>query len=461
MDKYIEVIKRVCELEESNDIYTENISGIPIWLCVYRKYRDRYIDMESGVPPMSNHGKLNLLRCVKTTFKSAYQFFSLILRKKETDNVIYGFPRLESIEGIYVDKFCDELIRQTQLADSYLYFERSRSFNHLHPRGINNIVWTEFIDNLCIILGYVGIPITYLSNKSIFESLFKKVTNLVPLTLGDKKFIVRKVGSDLIKYHLTSNLFRRLKVKRIFAPVLRNFPYLVAAAKELNIPCFEIQHGITEGPTPLYSGTYLHEFSPTAFLAFGNTSMIPVFNVPMEKMVNIGFAYKQYLYKRSPKEILKNHYLFVSDPEITQYIIDVVCEIKKDNPECEFTIRFHPLEKPSDSQIAYLKENGVSIDDGKENSTLAIMKYEGILGEKSTVLYEALNFGKKVAKISYNKLNVNMDVSEETKKGFCVLSGIEEFKLFKKADLRRPVGMEFYSDFKKDAFAKILLLSNY
>lgn len=461
MNKYIDSINKICQLEIDLDIYEERICKIPIWLCVYRKFRDRYIESGSGVLPMSNHGQLNLLRCIKTTFKSACQFFTLILKGKKIDNAIYGFPRLERIEGVYVDKFCDELIRQTPLADSYLYFERSRSFNHLFPRGIDNIIWTEFIDNLCIILGYIGIPITYLFNNNTFNTLFNKASSIITLSSKDKKFIVRKVGSDLIKFHITYFLLRRLKVKRIFAPVLRNMPYLVATAKKLNIPCFEIQHGITEGPTPLYSGTYIQEFSPTAFLAFGSTSMIPVFNVPIEKMVNIGFAYKQYLYTLSPKEILNDHYLVVSDPEITQSIIDVVCNIKKDNPKCEFTIRFHPLEKPSDSQIEYLKEHGVYIDDGKENSTLAVMKYQGVVGEKSTVLYEALNFGKKVAKINFNKLNINMDVSEETKKGFYVLNGIEDFKFFKKADFPRQAGLEFYSDFKKDAFAKILLLSNY
>lgn len=457
---YINSILRVCKLEKANNIFCEKLGVIPIWSTVILQMRGKFTEKYAHVAPISNHPKFNLRKLIFTTIKSFYQICSLYFSGKSIENVIYGFPRLEQINGNYVDKFCDELILQTELSESYVYFARSRSFDHPQPRNLPNVVWVEFVDNIGVICGILGTPLLYLINRKKFKSLFSKANNILSLTYKDKIFIIRSVGTEVVRFFLTKRILKKLQTKRVFSPVLPTRPFLIAAAKSLDLPCFELQHGMTEGPTRLYSGEYLADFSPTAFLAFGKSSLIRMFNVPMEKMFNIGFAYKTFLLKQI-RNFDKKHYLFVSNTAITQSIIDVACDLKKLYPDCKFSIRFHPHEKPSPKQIQQLKSGDINITDNKENSSIAILKYEGVIGEISTMLYEALTMRKKAAKIHFHNLNPDLDEKEEKNKGFFILNGIRDFADFIDFDLNNTSILEFYSEFNEEEFNKILKISHF
>lgn len=455
MENYISYINKICRLEKEVGIYDIRIKGVPIWMCVYRRYRDRYLEDNCGIPPMKNHAQFVLKDYIYSTLKSAIQYFRYLLSGKSVNNIMYGFARLEHIDNVYVDKFLDGIIQTTSINDSYLYLERGRSGKHMAPRLISNVVWLEFIDNLALIVGKIGYSFLYRKYRSEFNLLFSKANNILKIDKADKKYIIGKVGMDIIRIKLTKLLLKRLNAKRVFATTLRNKPYLIAAANSLNLPCYEIQHGITEGPTPMYSGEYIDDFSPTLFLAFGKTSMIPVFNVPMHKMINIGFKYKSILQSKISSYI-PMHYLLISDPEITQDIVDVACRLSNFYPNYKFSIRFHPMEKASVEQIDELAMAGVEIASNDENSSLAVLKYEGVIGEKSTVLYEALSLGIKTAKLYFDKLNIGLNEKEELLKGFFLISKIEDFDRFKDYSLSNSYTPEFYSDFNYQEFDKLL-----
>lgn len=455
MNDYILNINYICNREEELDIYQERIHNIPIWRCVYRKYRDRYIEDKCGVPPMKNHSVLSIMKMIHSTLRGFRDFIKYTLLAQSIDNIVYGFPRLESVDGIYIDKFCDFLIKNTDISQSYLYMERGRSGRHFTERPLRNIFWLEFIDNIALLGSRILGPIIYRTHKSTFDRLFFKASKLCRFDKKDKKFVINRFANDIIRYRLSKILLKRIKAKRIFATTLHANAYLIATAKVLNIPCYEIQHGITEGPTPMYSGTYIEDFSPTAFLAFGQTSMIPVFNVPINKMINIGFAYKDYL-KSKNINIHSDTYLIVSDPEITSQIIDVACELKKTYSFLEFHIRFHPLEKPTKQHINRLLQSRIKVATNETNSTLASMAYAGIIGEKSSVLYECVSMGKKTGKLFFGGMNVGINPEEEEKKGFYILTTIEGFTSFHEKRIDMKNIPEYYSEFERNAVNALL-----
>lgn len=460
MAEHLESILEVCKLEEDLNIYEEKLGIIPIWSSVFLKMREKYTDIHGNFPPLLSHSHFNLKNCILTSWKSFRQFLRLLFTNYEIENIFFGFPRLESIDGEYVDKFCDGIIKRPEISNSFLYLERGRSFKHFSPRDITNIFWVEFIDNFAITLGFALLPMLYVLKNRRYKSTFKKASNIIPITRSEKKLILRKSISDNIKLKIYAYIFKKHKVKRIFAPALKNLASVIGIAKYLNIPCFELQHGKTEGPSRLYSGIYMETFSPTAFLAFGNSSMQPFFNVPIHKMYNIGFAFKELLQSKG-YSVKKDHYLFVSDPEITQEIIDSACELKNLYPHYEFSIRFHPLEVPSSKQKQQISEGKINIASNKENSTLAILKYEGIIGETTSVLYESLAFNKKTAKLAYNGLNRNMNAGKEKAKGFFVLSKPQDFEAFLSFTTQKDNSLEFYSEFNDKEFNKILRIKHF
>lgn len=454
MKKYTQSIIDVCTIEDKLGLYDIWASGFPIWRLVYRKYRDRYIQMHSGVEPMHTNPKFNIRHIIESTLKSFCQYIRLLMWPKKAEFVFYGFPRLEKIDEIYVDKFCDPIIQQTEIKHSYLYIERGRSGIHQQPRCDTNILWIEFIDNLALLFS----PVYSLYFKYKYNSEFSKIYSLAKdtfnLTKADINYIANSFSLNYIKRGLIKRLLKAIEARYIFATAMNNWPSLISASRQLNICCFEIQHGITEGPTPMYSGKYLEDFSPDLFLAFGATSMKPLFNVPIDKMLNIGFGFKNLIKNRDVVQEA-NHYLIVSDPEITESIIKVALQLKSRFVNTRFSIRFHPMEYPTNSQLSLLRNSGIAIDSNKVNSSVSVLKYSGVIGEKSSVLYEALSLGIKAAKLSFDGLNPGIDVSKEISKGFFVAQYLEDIDNFILDNFNFQDAPEYYSDFNIEFINKL------
>lgn len=451
---YTKAIQEICAIENELNLYDVKINGMPIWRSVYRRFRDKYIEQRCNIPPMSNHPTLSIGHQLKSSIISLIQIGKLLFDKSKINYLFYGFPRLEKIDDTYIDKFCDPIILQTEISNSYIYFERGRSGIHSKPRAINKQIWTEAIDNLSIIISKTYSNRYYKKHKKEFNELFKKINDRYPISSSDKKYIITRFLFHRIKAKFFSRLVHHCGIKAIFAPVMMNWPFLIKSAKDNNIPCYEIQHGITEGESPMYSGKYLEDYSPDKFLAFGETSINNFFNLPRKKIVNIGFAFKEYLKNNNTDSL--DAYLIISDPEVTQTMIDICCSLKKYYSDIELAIRFHPLEKPNNEQLIQLSRYNIHIDNNNVNSSLAILKYQGIIGEKSTVLYESLSLDKKTAKLHLMNLNLEIDEDEEREKGFFIINKITDFDKFMQNN-EISLHSEYYSDFKPDIFYNEIL----
>lgn len=450
---YFECIKKVCKEEIDNKLYEIVISEIPVWRVVYRRFRDNYILLHTSVPPLNNHPQFNFKSILLSSIFSLYQITKILIKGKKYRNIVLGFPRLEIINGKYIDKFCDPVIKRTSLKDSYLYFERGRSGIHRSPREIDNIVWVEAIDNLSLIMGYIIAPFVYLLNHNAFKELYNRSNKIFELSRKDKFFIVYQFSHTLIKRKIYKIIFKRLNVKNVLSVTLMNRPWLLSACLQNNIRCMEIQHGFTENENVMYSGQYIETFSPDYFLAFGETSINPYFNVPVDKIINIGFAFKEYITEVKNKG--QRGFLFISDPEITPKIIKTICQLKEAYPAYDFWIRFHPMEKPSIHQIKLLTDSGIKIDDNTINSNLAILNYNGIIGENSSVLYESICFGIKTAKLHLNTLNEGVDMKRESENGFYIINQITDFDNF----INRTDSIclkKYYSTFSPSSLNNIL-----
>ena len=122
----------------------------------------------------------------------------------------------------------------------------------------------------------------------------------------------------------------------------------------------------------------------------------------------------------------------------------------------EFHIRFHPLEKPTKQQINRLLQSRIKVATNETNSTLASMAYAGIIGEKSSVLYECVSMGKKTGKLFFGGMNVGINPEEEEKKGFYILTTIEGFTSFHEKRIDMKNIPEYYSEFERNAVNALL-----
>jgi len=97
--------------------------------------------------------------------------------------------------------------------------------------------------------------------------------------------------------------------------------------------------------------------------------------------------------------------------------------------------------------------DNIFIQGNTVESTLAIMSYKFLLGENSSVLYEALSFGKKVGRINYGGLLPEL-VEGNVIDGFYYLNGPNDFNFFINSSINTESKVDnlAYSDFDKDKF---------
>ena len=249
---------------------------------------------------------------------------------------------------------------------------------------------------------------------------------------------------------------KKLNIRSILGVSRVTFIPQSLAAKQLKIKVIEIQHGITQGLTNLYSGYNNLVVDPDFFCTFGNFCPSTVFGIDQSKVINVGWAFKDYI-KRSSQSIQKSDaVLVISEPEISEKLLNFIVALSRKFPDVYFHIRRHPQELFNALQLKILKENSHIIDvSSKQCSQIAILPYNFVIGENSSVLYESLSLGKKVGRINCNGLNaIGYDATNSD--GFYYINDIEDFSHFMDAAVINTGKLQIYSDFNSNLFNSLI-----
>lgn len=178
---------------------------------------------------------------------------------------------------------------------------------------------------------------------------------------------------------------------------------IIAEADRLGIPTIEIQHGTIGNEhvaynflrkprqtdcLPDYLASY-GQFEQEAlrnFVAPGH--MIPIGNLFLNRI-------RRDLMQAAAPDPQKKNVLIVSFNMDNAKLVDFTLDLKKLRPQWEITYRFHPEEKIEEATVRALSSAGVICAmDFQVSIYMLIMQSDYIIGTKSTVLYEAMCFGK-------------------------------------------------------------------
>lgn len=457
--EYCNCVKNILKIEEQLDIYNETILGYTIWPYIRKEYREKYIQVKTSLPPLSNHAHFNAFLILKSTLYSLFHIIKAIVVKR-VDNLFVGFPRLEMINNKYMDKFIDPLIFSSNIGDNFIYIERGRSGRHAFPRYLEkNVIWSEFIDNLSIISAYILFPCIGILYRNTFSTLINKVNKFYITSYKENVNIILSIIQGLVKTYLIKKLLQIFSIKRCFITAAPNFYPYIASCKSINVPIYEIQHGITVSETATYS-QYRYHFnsSPDFFLTFGEVFMKNMlFGIPLGKMINIGCAFKSHIQSYTCDKI-DNTFLILSEPQVSDKIIDASIILADLFPMFFFNLRLHPLEKLNICQLDKISQKpNLKLVDSLQNSMITCMMYQGVLGENTTVLYEAVSVGVKAARIYFNGLHPN-SLKDEPEGLFFNIYTPNDFINFVNFKLpNNESGELFYSRFNKHLFNSILL----
>lgn len=459
MTSRVELLKKIVKKEKEHSLYDERVLTIPIWRLMRHSIRTQCLRERTSFDNKTNEKPLHIKEIISSYIISLFNFFKLLFGKAKTENLIFSLPRLSKVDNVYLDKFTDPVIDQSALKDDYLILQRHQAGKHKYPRyHADHVIKSDFIDYTAKLLGLLLVPIIFLIYFNKINRLYKGASNFFSL---DYLFLLKSsfaIGEFIIQYFFISILFRKLKPRRIFLVNRGIFIPAIAVAKKSDITVYEMQHGITHSETVLYSGSYDASVDPDYFLAFGEAWIGPQFGMPTGRIINIGWAYKEMVKGIRPDETYDDNYILViSEPAITDEILEVTFDLSREFSDYEFHLRLHPQEGLTKEQFEAVDNyKNVSVCDNSIDSVVAVMAYSKVIGLNSSVLYEALSMDKKVARMNMGKLKYQKldgaDLDE-----FEVIHNHKDFEDFLYVnDVKSNSQNLIYSDFAERKMSKIL-----
>ena len=125
-------------------------------------------------------------------------------------------------------------------------------------------------------------------------------------------------------------------------------------------------------------------------------------------------------------------------------------------PELNFHIRRHPQENYDDIQLERIKfHHNISDVSSKQCSQLAILPYQFIAGENSSVLFEALSIGKHVCRFNCRGLSA-IGYKQNILDGFFYINSLDEFSAFIQNQNITNARNQIYSDFNTKLFMSLI-----
>jgi len=428
------------------------VKGVPLWRILRYQTRLSFIKSKLGYEALTKEPEFVGKRRVKL-FSGNWKY----IFKKEL-NVFFTFNRLSFSNGIYFDKFIDPVVEYSLLRDSNYVIYDSPNYVGDYPRiHKEHVISNERRSLLSQVFKNVSLVLTPIIYRKKILSLYNHVNKTFNLDRKYIKIFGRALSLYIADYYYCLLWFRLLRPQRVFVVFRMGYLPQIAVCKRLSIPVAEFQHGITLDNTISYTGNYDSRIDVDYFLTFGSYWDALNFGMTPDRTICIGWAYRL-MTRPYDKEIHGNEILVISSPEISDAILDAITQISQWNDSIKFHIRLHPCESYNNMQELNLSRiPHAEVVDNKIDSAAVLPTYRFVIGENSSVLYEALSYGCKVGLLDMCGLRPPVEkpgiresffVINDEKSFVDFLSGNDETQIRKK---------EFYSDFNKDIFEQFLM----
>ena len=455
-----EILRDVCEKESKSGLYDINIGGLPLYSMIRGIVRYRIIE-SCGLPIMTPKTSINKWAIIKSVFVSFLHLIKLMCANKKFSSIYYAFARVDKVGDFFLDKFTDPIIEQCEKKGRYLIFDYGRGGCHPQPRVHNeSIIYLDLLAIFARLYGMLFYRFYYHKYRKEFDLLFKELKASFGLDFN-KTMIIKEFLSNRIYIGLLQNLFKRVSADRVIGPARAFMAAPFLAAKRQGMKTFELQHGITYGETVLYSGYRDEMVVPDYFLTFGDNNPKNVYGIDESRIINVGWAFQDYITNVSHERLNygSNDVLVVSDPEVTRPMLNVIIDLAAKNPESTFYFRPHPHEIITQEHKYMIAHSpNVKIQDKSINITLVLQMFNLIVGENSTVIYEALAIRKKVGRLFFEGLNP-LYMNESDRECFWEIRNQQDFIEFMKGDVNSKKSKCIYSSFDKNKYLKITGIS--
>ncbi len=284
----------------------------------------------------------NIIKIIK------YFFISNPLYSKKKDIFIFWHPRRKIIDNINTDIYTDYIKKnlKNNYQDFEPFIENRNSINNIYSKNI------LFLDSIQYLKELFIIPIK-LSNKDsiLINEINEKIQKIFQIKINLKKIIIKNLRWFIFYKYFFSFLFKIKKPKIILEVVgyqLIN-KAINSAAKKLNIPTIEIQHGVINkyhlGYSIWYEKNIILDYFPdyifTWWKYWNNICNYPK-NV---KTITTWFPYYEVNFKKyNIKKQKKHNIVIISQWAIWEELWKKIYKVAKKLKNYNFYYKLHPWE---------------------------------------------------------------------------------------------------------------------
>jgi hypothetical protein len=329
--------------------------------------------------------------------------------------------------------------------------EKPYKFNHYKARKTPLV---EYLDYILLIskiyetLFHYFIKLTNEDTKLV-EKIDKEFLKEFEVDIYLKKNIKKTLALKKIRTNLYKKFFKKTTPKLIVLPVYYNNYYAIIAAKELNIPVVELQHGIITNSHLAYNYPPLKRKSnvvPDYILTFGDYWRKKI-SLPIESknIRSIGFKFFNMQYKKYSNYKRKKIITFISQASIGNKLSKIASDLeKKINNEFKIIYKLHPGETRNwKKKYPWLIKNKIKVIHNEIPLYKILAESNILIGVCSTVIYEAI--GMKIPKIILLNLPgveelhdlINQSYAHKANNICEILKIIEQNKTVKRKDINK------------------------
>jgi len=414
-------LDKLLEIENDGELYHYTFSYRNTLMYPFIRFillRNAIIEIH-GITDPYDALRPGLLQGMMYIFKS---FWYQIPKRTQSDIVFFGFDQSNIPQGNgwfnrLTESFANECASSVLIERSgKLDYKRPRTYPKVFARDMVYISATlktkwrsatpKDIQQIDSFLQYLK---KHLKHEFKNSAIWDTIRNRLVCFAKELPFIFE---SDI-------NLLKRLSPKIIFLECAcyggKCIP-LIMAAKELNIPVGEYQHGLLSLAHPAYnysaqlSDSYKY-YMPDFFMSYGaywtKNSRIPV------KMTEIGNPYLSDTISMHGQGIKKEQLLYISTAFKPEQSVKEILWLNRKLTErgCSVIFRIHPSETLRLKTVYQpIVDAGIPIDTQPLYDTLKHVKY--LFGDYSTVLFEATMFDCIIFLRDAPLNRENMDISQ-------------------------------------------------
>lgn len=403
-NNYNKTVEQLLKIEEELDLFNQKIDGVYFWERIRFGVLNEIL-MQSGligqahtkIPPTFFNRLKNVFNAVKNVFiKNPFL-------APRSDILFFGSPRRKLGEdNKWHDIYCDPIIEN--LSQSYTYIESTYLGKHLSPAATRNIRYYDLVLLLASLLRKVKITKNKFSKDDVV--LITKVNDRIRQVFNVDVELFAKVSGSILsrksQVPICRLLLKKINPKLVIIICSYGKENIIDAAKILNIPIVELQHGFISANHFGYSfpGPKRTKRSfPDYLLTFGDIwNSIAEFPITADKVISVGYPYLEKEIQEHNDVKKKDQIVFISQGtvgiELSKLAVDLSCKI---DPSFKVIYKLHPGEYSRwRTEYSWLVNSNVMVVEDDSYPLYKIFAESKVqIGVSSTALFEGLAFELK------------------------------------------------------------------